>query len=403
MAESYITRKGGGGGVRKYSTWIVQADNGAKYTSYNGFDASTNPTPNLNNLPFNKWILNNSVSGEVVLNNLVLTSNGSFNNSTVSNQLLLNFVRQGSVAALNSGTFNGVTGVSPFSYYLPIYNSSRQYPALAAIPLNLVNQPSFYFYPNGVALRTGFGTFIKYVPEEAAIYFIADNAELWKGGLAGGTMTAAPALFGSPSIQIAYADSFLYSGEIRKIRAGNLANVAVLTGQISLGGTAYRIAANSNFVYLSRNRVGSVHANNLVSTGFLTANQPGDIFGLAADNQFVYYSGRYATLTKAWANNLVTVATASSGISDALSITLDNDYLYIPSYASGVTIRKYFKSNLTFVGATSDTGGGSQYTNIHITGNSMYGTTYGGSIYQYNTSGLTLSTINLFTITNAKE
>jgi hypothetical protein len=405
MAESYITRKGGGGGVRKYSTWIVQADNGAKYTSYNGFDVVTNPTPNLNNLPFNRWILNNSVSGEVVLNNLVLTSNGSFNAAQVPNEALLNFVRQAEFSAGQSGSFFGVTGVSPFAYYAPRYNSAYGYNALASMSLNLTSTPiSFYLNPSYQPFQIGFAGFITYVPELYSIYFV-DNGYLYKGGVTGGSVLQQAPFYIGGQQQVAYSNGFLYVGQARKVHASNLVNVAVSSGDLNVNGTTNKITANANFVFIAGRRLGSLHANNLTNTGFFTANVPDSqgIFGLAADNDFVYYSGRYATLTKAWANNLVTVATASGGISDALSITLDKDFLYIPSYSSGITIRKYFKSNLTFVGATNNAGTGSQFTNAQITGNHMYALTYSGSILQYNTSGQQISTTSLFSINNAKE
>jgi hypothetical protein len=78
MAESFLTRKGGGG-VGKYSTWVAQAENSAKYTVYNGYDAVTNPNPNLSNLPYNQWLLNNSASGSILINNATLTLLGNYN------------------------------------------------------------------------------------------------------------------------------------------------------------------------------------------------------------------------------------------------------------------------------------------------------------------------------------
>jgi len=83
MAESYITRKGGGGGgaVGNYSTWAVEDENGAKYEFYNGYDYFFKPNVG-SNLSFNQWLLNNTTTSPVVLKNTVMSS-FLYNTSTV--------------------------------------------------------------------------------------------------------------------------------------------------------------------------------------------------------------------------------------------------------------------------------------------------------------------------------
>jgi hypothetical protein len=92
-----------GGGA--YSTWVVQSETNALYTTYNGYDFAINPNPNLSNRPFNSWLLNNSATGDIVLSNTILTSNGTFNGpNTVLNESALFFVQSSSVA-------NGIANV----------------------------------------------------------------------------------------------------------------------------------------------------------------------------------------------------------------------------------------------------------------------------------------------------
>ena len=94
MGESILTRRVSGGGIGKYSTWIAQAQDNSLYTVYNGYDAITNPTPNLsNNFAFNRWLLNNSATGTVILSNVVVTNGGTFNGPNPSfNQANMPFV-----------------------------------------------------------------------------------------------------------------------------------------------------------------------------------------------------------------------------------------------------------------------------------------------------------------------
>jgi hypothetical protein len=115
MAESYITRKGGGGGgVGNYSTWAIETTTGTKYTVYNGYDFQTNNNPNLSNLSFNKWILNNSTSSPVVLKNVTLSQISSYNTPDSSlNEVELKFKYVGGANWNISGDWSGAFQTGP--------------------------------------------------------------------------------------------------------------------------------------------------------------------------------------------------------------------------------------------------------------------------------------------------
>jgi len=61
---------GGGGDIPNYVNAVVRDTNGAKYTVRDGFDYVTNPTPNINAMPFNQWELNNSTTRPILYNNV---------------------------------------------------------------------------------------------------------------------------------------------------------------------------------------------------------------------------------------------------------------------------------------------------------------------------------------------
>jgi hypothetical protein len=124
MAESYIVRKGGGGGGEiNWENSAIQI-NGTKYEFYNGYSLSF-PNGQLTTLPFNQWFLNNNTTKKVI-----------FNSGTVIND-----------------TLPGLTTVANFFDYLnPKYTSSNytfSFSETDLINYASTNNPSFFKVSSG--------------------------------------------------------------------------------------------------------------------------------------------------------------------------------------------------------------------------------------------------------------
>jgi hypothetical protein len=126
MAESYITRKGGGGGegTGPYSNWVLQDASNAKYEVYNGYDFQTNPNPNPSLRVFGQFILNNNTTKKVVITNAVFANFGIFNGPSSSfnhNSISLranNRVSNSSLNNLSMRFFDGVFATGQVNFAL---------------------------------------------------------------------------------------------------------------------------------------------------------------------------------------------------------------------------------------------------------------------------------------------
>lgn len=101
-----------------HSSNIIIANNGAKFVGYNGYDFVSQPSlPSTVN--FNRWLLNNSATGNIIFNNAFFTQVSQFNtNSSFIDATKFKFIRE---ANLPTSSPEG-TGVS--TYVFPLNNLS---------------------------------------------------------------------------------------------------------------------------------------------------------------------------------------------------------------------------------------------------------------------------------------
>jgi hypothetical protein len=346
-----------GGGA--YSTWVVEDEVGAKYQVHNGYDQITNPTPNLSNIPFNQWLLNNSATNEIVLSNVVLEQTTYNSPNTIINQANMAFVD-------NSPSFGG---------------------AVFAMAIN-----NGFIY----AIGDGDGTIKKY--HESNLGFVGNTVNMGAGGngivIHNGRIYASrpnlnivqtfnestlnragnSASFGTGSCIATLRtdnDLFLYAG----IR-GSTANIRIVRVLLSNLGLLTNIvvgAANTNekrfeikdsYIYTSpdaspyRIQAYSAYTNAVVIN---SADIPNFLDQLGVNNGFVY-GLKSGELQKYNQNNLtfvenVAVTSFGSNVANLSNIAFNGGFVYILSNSSGA-IRKYYENNLTYVGAFEVGGAG---------------------------------------------
>ena len=330
-----------GGGA--YSTFVAQAQDNSKYTVYTGYDEITNPTPNLsNNFAFNRWLLNNSATGDVVLSNVVVAVGGNFNGpNIVTNEASMPLVN-------TSDTFGGqlraITSNNGFLY----------------IGGDTTNDAVYKLYESNLAV---FGN----TPlVTAVIYSIAiNNGFIYAGGL--------------------------FSNTVHKYHESNLA----LSGNAAgYGGVVETIITNNGFIYAggrTNRTIQKFHESNLTFVNN-SAGYGGDINQLVINNGFIYAGGdSNGTIQKFYESNLVRVGNTNSYGSDILSVAVNNGFIYAGGFSN--TVHKFYEDNLAFVGNTPSYG--ADIRSIAIKDGFIYaaGSPLGGvnrSIIKFNESTLAL-------------
>jgi stage V sporulation protein SpoVS len=323
-----------------YVNAVVQDLQGAKYTTYNGYDYITNPTPSTTNLPFNQWLLNNSATGNVVLNNVIMETSTYNGPASTVNQANMSFVgnqlyRTNIFSIKTNNGFVYVGGETALGFNRGV---SKFYEGnLALSGSNLVTSSTGNFGGNisSIAINNGF------------IY-------------AGGNLStivrkyneSTLALVGNATYDAVYSiatnNGFLYVGGeadvVRKYHESNL----IAVGNASVGATVTSIAINNGFVYASGDK--SVQKFN-ESTLALVGTSPiyeGDVLSTAINNGFLYVGGiQSRVVSKYHEGNLVFVGNTVAASTDIFSIAINNGFVYAPR--TSTTVSKYHESNLTFV------------------------------------------------------
>jgi hypothetical protein len=351
-AKSQLT--GTGTILGAYTTFVAQDINNAKYTVYNGYDFILNPSPNLsNNFTFNRWVLNNSATGSVVLSNVVMGGAGSFNGpNTISNIGNLSIF-------LNSPTFAAGSVESIVTF------GSRYY----------VGGTSGFRTIRGLSLG-GYSTFATRAFNGSEVRALAATANfVYAAGVSNGSIGALEKLDASSLTLIANGpyhssvisdvktnNNFLYYGGgfqdlLIKAHESNLVNVAsVFHNEVRV------LAINNGFVYVgggTANTVRKYHESNLV----FAANSPSYgnlILSLTISNGFVYAGGTPLTgvnrgVSKYHESNLVLVGNTPNYVSGGWIHELTNKDGFI--YAGGFSsVAKYRESNLQLVGTSPSLG-----------------------------------------------
>jgi hypothetical protein len=398
-----------GGGA--YSTFVAQDQTNAKYEAYAGFHAIDNPTPNLsNNFTFNRWLLNNSATGDVVLPNVItsqVTTVPFVNNSAGINEAYMPFVNN---SVSYGGIIQSITTNNGFIYaggqtnekVQKFYEDNLAFVSNTAnygLSIRSITTNNGFIYVGGIDNKASAftGTVQKF--NESTLAFVGNTAG-----------------YGGQIWQIKTNAGFIYAvgtgtNSILKFNESTLDLVANST--VYGGGATYSIALNNNFIYVGgealggTNRgVGKYHQSNLVLVGN-TVNYGGSIFSIAANNGFIYAGGdTNRTVQKFHESNLAFVGNTDNYDGTIIDIKISNGFIYAAGINSTSTVsakvKKYYESNLAFVGETSNYGG--QINTVAINNGFIYaGGLTDTTVKKYVEQSNNLVETPIFAITQIKE
>jgi hypothetical protein len=404
-----------GGGA--YSTFVAQAQDNSLYTVYNGYDFTTNPTPNLsNNFAFNRWLLNNSATGDVVLSNVVVANGGTFNGpNTVANEANLPFVNNTasygefvvSITTNNGFLYVGGKaltgtnrGVSKFhESNLVIVGNTVNYGGDGSIRSIAINNGFIYAGGfNGATSANWIGSTVRKYGE-GNLTFIENSAN-----------------YGSYILSVAINNGFIYAGGSgnatanRNIKKYHESNLVFVSNTVGYGGDIEAITTNDGFIYVggSINRTLQKFGESNLSRVGNTADYGGTIKSIATNNGFVYIAGfGNETVHKYYESNLGFVGNTSSYGNDTgiYSVKIMNGFIYVGGFGNATAngdVKKYYESNLSFVGNTASRGATIQSV---ATNN---GFIYAGgfdifTVNKYSESGTSQEQLPFYNITNIKE
>jgi hypothetical protein len=341
--------------IAQYVNTVATDINGAKYVGYNGYDATTNPTP-TGNATFNRWLLNNSASGTVIFANVTVTNGGTFNGPNITfNEtnlaLIGNTASYGfniqSVTTNNGFIYIGGPGITDVRKY---HESNLAYvgntPAYGG-PISSITVNNGFIYVGG----GGEQQIRKY--NESTLSFVGNS-----GGYFGFIYS------------VITNNSFIFAGgannqPVKKYHESNLV--------LSLNGAAYgnpfdereirSITSNNGFIYAagstgsSNGSVVKFHESNLANAGN-TANYGGLIQSITTNNGFIYAGGiTNQRVHKFREDNLAFVNNTFSAFGGNItSITTNNGFIYVGGFTNR-QVHKYYEDNLAFVGNTANYGG----------------------------------------------
>jgi hypothetical protein len=368
MAESIITRRksltGGGEAPGNYSTWVVEDEDNVKYTIYNGYDIINNPTPSTTNLPFNQWIRNDEATGDVILNNTIMTSSTFNGPDSVLNESKMEFV---SSSKIRQGLFTQIGMNNGFIYATSGQTVSGSQPGNAIhkynkTTLELVNTLKINEYE--FAYRTlGFYNGRVYIGIEGDANIVRTTENTFSSL----TRFSIPAETFNGTRNIAINDGKMYRGTFGNfVRVHNIITESFGTtiGNINYSGNGavYAITTNSGFVYVGgfNNRLSGTapaylkkyRESNYQLIGN-TTNYGILITAIAINDGFVYVGGTANVVRKYDESTLALVASTASFGSTINSIAINNGFIYVGG--GGVNgVAKYNESTLAFVGNTAD-------------------------------------------------
>jgi hypothetical protein len=402
MGDSFLFQKLAGGFKFDYTNSVIEDINGAKYTIYNGYDFTTNPTPNLSNLPFNQWLLNNSAEGTPILNNAILTSGGTYNGPNTSiSEATMPFVSN----VDTTGTVSSILINNGF-----VYAGGRNGSFSAGV---------FRKYHEGnlvlSATSANAGSFISKSALNNGFIFGAFEFNLIK--LFESNLTESSRVTNLGAIQaVTTNNGFVYTSGaaasgIASVRKWHESNLVLSANSVAFSGSGEMrtvVVANS-FVYATGSAapfvITKLHESNLTNSA-TSANHGGYILASAVNNGFIYvggYSNGFTTngvIAKYYQSNLSLVGNTTGLESVYISIFISNGFIYA-SGSGNNTVHKFYESNLTFVGATNQNQ--SSIPSISINNGSLF--TGGGNfiLTKYGTNGTIADNQTFYTATKIKE
>lgn len=404
-----------------YIKWAVKDENSAKYIAYNGFDIVTNPTPDFNNVVFNKWYLDNTTNLPLIFTNTIMQQIGNFNTANIFNlsfvNNIINYQSQiNSVVVTNNyiyvggnpltGTNRGVSQFNKTTFDL-IANTPNYASGITTIQTN-----NGYLYVGGNGASDNNADIKKYY--ESNLTFVA-NTPAYQDNLIGlsylgGTITNYSTILkttldndniyvvGQTSV-IGNFGSAQYEAP-SYIKRYNELTLDFIDNSPAINGPLYNIAKDDNYIYTvsgfgSANRVLSkFHKTNLAFVNSVTT--PTEIIALTVKDNSIYIGGFGAGIIYKYTNNLSLLGnTPSSNAILIRSLTVDNEFIYAIGVGSAIT--KYYKNNLAFVTNTPNVGG--FLYSITDENDKLYAG-IGNLVKQY--SKYEVEQIDLYSITNVK-
>jgi hypothetical protein len=400
MAESYITRKGGGGGaVGNYSTWAVQDENGVKYEAYNGYDYFTNPNPG-NTPKFNQWLINNSTTKDILIKNTIMSN--FLYNTNILNYGVPAFINNFPSLGGDYNTFykvlienNQITVAGGYgNFFIASFNLINrgliQRANFAGTPYNNSSGASFGKIGNNIYIgatdslnirvfnATNNFSFVSQVSMFASVLGVATNNSA--------VFAYAARQIGNNRGVVKYSPSLSYLGATPNyggvIYQGNyfsgyVSTVAFNQGNFFIGGQAYdgnnqpiEKFSESSLGFLART-VSNYAAGSPVVRGITVTNNK--VFATFTGSQRKLVVLHESNLAQIGEVNLVSSMPSSSEPSE---IIVYQNYVHIAG-AGDTRIHTFHENNLVYLGNTGPTG--QTIYNISLFNNKIYtGGWYGG-------------------------
>jgi hypothetical protein len=346
-----------GGGA--YSTWIAQAQDNSLYTVYNGYDSLTNPTPNLsNNFAFNRWLLNNSATGDIVLSNVVVANGGTFNgpNITFDENNLAKIgntpIFGGTILKIitNNGSIFASGGFTANNNVVRKYNEAGLFNEVSSVTLS--------YAISALALNNGF----VYGGGDGGSGFVRwFESNLVNNGISSsynGTFVRA----------LNVANGFIYAAGPNNISLQKFNETTMQRVGVSYNLTYQPVdikTAEDNVFVADGLRVHKIRQSDLAALG-TTANYGGDVRSIAVNNGFLYVGGGFGTsgnvVKKYHQSNLTFIGQTTSYGNQIEAITFNNGFLYVAgngrlATSIGYDVKKYYETNLAFVANSVNYGG----------------------------------------------
>jgi hypothetical protein len=388
----------------QYSNVVINDTTGAKYVGYNGYDATTNPTP-TGNVVFNRWVLNNSASGTVIFSNTTVVNGGTFNGPNIS---------------LNISDMAFVGNTASYGASIEALKTNNGFLYVGGFPQTGVNRGVSKFHESNLTLS---GNTINYGDPPGAIKTMTiNNGSIYTAGSSGGNERIYR--FGESNLAFVNNTAFAYGGTINELVSNNgflyiggygpqtlqkiaESNLALISNTTAYGGGIEAMTVNNGFVFIggdTNQTIKKYHESNLA----FSANSPNfnsAIFSLVANNGFIYAGGGgNQTIKKYHESNLALNSNVFYN-SFVLTMAINNGFLYVGGYGPGfgaANVSKYYESNLTFVGNTASYGG--VINSITINNGFIYvGGVTNRTVQKYNEQTLTLDNQTFYTATKIKE
>jgi hypothetical protein len=331
---------GGGGDIPNYVNAVVRDTNGAKYTVRDGFDYVTNPTPNINAMPFNQWELNNATTRPILYNNVQMEIkyyNGP--NSVINEGNMATFINRASITNTFSRTYSypivGYHTVNIIGFWNSANNTAINMATLAAnnTIYNATVLNGFHYFIRTLRTSPSSGntqntTILSKVDPENRTFLV--NTSLI-------AVLNLPPVTGRPLGSDGYM--FVIFNDFFHKRYENLVLIA------NTSSSENDLVANNIYTYTVNNTMTKqLHSANLVEITNIAV--PGQ--GIVYQNNYVYIASE-ADLFK-YSNDLSTLIGSSTFSSNIINMATDDLFIYFDVNGE---VKKVNPNTLQTIGTTT--------------------------------------------------